>query len=167
MTFKSLFKVNISATRYLYTLLNLCLFGKWIFFHVDIICISPCRKYLSSTNDIIFVQKETAEERKSVFENDYSARRNSGGYDNDTVCGFGSYKEHTREMIQMLHSITDLLKVELGKDSISFLDSSCGDMFWMPEFLEQRSDVKYTGYDQADGNIASNRDKQRLVIQGK
>ena len=70
-------------------------------------------------------------------------------------------------MIQMLHSITDLLKVELGKDSISFLDSSCGDMFWMPEFLEQRSDVKYTGYDLADGNIASNRDKQRLVIQGK
>ena len=62
-------------------------------------------------------------------------------------------------MIQMLHSITDLLKVELGKDSISFLDSSCGDMFWMPEFLEQRSDVKYTGYDLADGNIASNRDK--------
>ena len=62
-------------------------------------------------------------------------------------------------MIDILHSVTDKLKTELGKDVISLLDSSCGDMFWMPEFLEKRKDVDYTGFDLADGNIASNKEK--------
>ena len=75
------------------------------------------------------------------------------------MCGWGSQKEHTREMIDILHSVTDKLKTELGKDVISVLDSSCGDMFWMPEFLEKRKDVDYTGFDLADGNIASNKEK--------
>ena len=59
-------------------------------------------------------------------------------------------------MIQMLHSITDNLKEILKKDKIRFLDSSCGDMFWMPEFLAARSDVIFTGYDLDEGNIESN-----------
>ena len=62
-------------------------------------------------------------------------------------------------MIQMLHSITDKLKEILKKDKIRFLDSSCGDMFWMPEFLTSRSDVIFTGYDLDEGNIESNRKK--------
>ena len=62
-------------------------------------------------------------------------------------------------MIQMLHSITDKLKEILKKDKIRFLDSSCGDMFWMPEFLDSRSDVIFTGYDLDEGNIESNRKK--------
>ena len=59
-------------------------------------------------------------------------------------------------MIKMLHSITDKLKQILKKDEIRFLDSSCGDMFWMPEFLNSRSDVIVTGYDLDEGNIKSN-----------
>ena len=62
-------------------------------------------------------------------------------------------------MINMLHSITDKLKQILKKDEIWFLDSSCGDMFWMPEFLNSRSDVIFTGYDLDEGNIKSNRKK--------
>ena len=59
----------------------------------------------------------------------------------------------------MLNSITDKLKKILEKDEIKFLDSSCGDMFWMPEFLASRSDVIFTGYDLDEGNIESNRKK--------
>ena len=59
----------------------------------------------------------------------------------------------------MLHSITDKLKEILKKDKIRFLDSSCGDMFWMPEFLNSRSDVVFTGYDLDEGNIESNKKK--------
>ena len=59
----------------------------------------------------------------------------------------------------MLNSITDKLKEILEKDEIKFLDSSCGDMFWMPEFLASRSDVIFTGSDLEEGNIESNRKK--------
>ena len=62
-------------------------------------------------------------------------------------------------MIQMLNSITDKLKEILKKDEIKFLDSSCGDMFWMPEFLASRSDVIFTGYGLDEGNVESNRKK--------
>ena len=33
------------------------------------------------------------------------------------------------------------------------LDSSCGDMNWIPRFLNNRTDVIYTGYDITDSNI--------------
>ena len=62
-------------------------------------------------------------------------------------------------MIKMLHSITDKLKENLNKDKIRFLDSSCGDMFWMPDFLNSRSDIIFTGYDLDKGNIESNKKK--------
>ena len=41
----------------------------------------------------------------------------------------------------------------------SVLDSSCGDMTWMPSFLSSRSDVEYTGYDIVEANINNHREK--------
>ena len=43
----------------------------------------------------------------------------------------------------------------------SVLDSSCGDMTWMPSFLSSRSDVVYTGYDIVEDNINNHREKFR------
>ena len=103
---------------------------------------------------------EAAEVRKKHFEDNYEERRKSGAYDNNTVCGIGSEKEHTRDMIKILHSVVTKIKTILGKEKIRFLDSSCGDMFWMPEFLLDRmGDVDFTGYDLSQGNIDSNREK--------
>ena len=39
------------------------------------------------------------------------------------------------------------------------LDSSCGDMVWMPTFLEGRSDINYTGYDLLHENVERAREK--------
>ena len=83
------------------------------------------------------------------------------GDDTKTVCGPGSTFEATRHMIKILHNVVDHPKVILVKDKISLLDSSCGDMFWMPEFLMKRDDVVYTGYDLTDSNINANNQKFR------
>ena len=56
-------------------------------------------------------------------------------------------------MVSTLHSVTDHLKRGLDKDKISFLDSSCGDMNWMPDFLNNRTDVEFHGYDITQTNI--------------
>ena len=103
---------------------------------------------------------EAAEGRRKHFEDNYAVRRKDKAYENNTVCGFGSEKEHTRDMIKILHSVDTKIKTILGKERIRFLDSSCGDMFWMPEFLLDRmGDVDFTGYDLSQGNIDNNRDK--------
>ena len=39
------------------------------------------------------------------------------------------------------------------------LDSSCGDMTWMPSFLETRTDVDFTGYDIVSKNIDHHREQ--------
>ena len=56
-------------------------------------------------------------------------------------------------MVSTLHSVADHLKRVLNKDKISFLDSSCGDMNWMPDFLNNRTDVEFHGYDITQTNI--------------
>jgi hypothetical protein len=58
-----------------------------------------------------------------------------------------------------LNAIIDRMKFYLKKDKISVLDSSCGDMTWMPSFLSVRSDVEYTGYDIVEANINNHREK--------
>ena len=111
---------------------------------------------------VLFQNLETGDDRKDFFKKDYSSKRGQPGYEHETICGIGRTHENTRLMINMLHSITDKLKQILKKDEIWFLDSSCGDMFWMPEFLNSRSDVIFTGYDLDEGNIKSNRGKTQL-----
>jgi len=65
----------------------------------------------------------------------------------DEFSGVGSTIFASKNFRSGLEKIIDFLKSELKKDRISILDSSCGDMVWMPLFLRSRSDVDYTGYD--------------------
>ena len=58
-----------------------------------------------------------------------------------------------------LFKVTDHLKEVLGKERISFLDSSCGDMNWMPDFLNKRSDVDYFGFDITQSNIDKHKER--------
>ena len=44
---------------------------------------------------------------------------------------------------------------------LRLLDSSCGDMTWMPTFLSNRSDVMFTGYDIVEDNINNHRQSFR------
>ena len=76
-----------------------------------------------------------------------------------------------------MNAVIDRIKLHLKKDKIrskyivfrriitviycSVLDSSCGDMTWMPSFLSSRSDVEYTGYDIVEANINNHREKFR------
>jgi len=73
--------------------------------------------------------------------------------------GIGSTLESTQNFRSGLGSVVDYLKAELGKDVISILDASCGDMNWMPTFLRSRPDVEYTGYDLLPVNIDSARSR--------
>jgi len=73
--------------------------------------------------------------------------------------GIGSTLLSTKNFRSGLGSVVDYLKAELGKDRISILDASCGDMNWMPTFLRSRSDVEYTGYDLLPVNIDSARSR--------
>ena len=56
-----------------------------------------------------------------------------------------------------LEKIVSFIKEKLGKEKITILDSTCGDMNWMPVFLRGRTDVDYTGYDLIPVNIESAR----------
>merc|ERR1712212_1023053 len=59
----------------------------------------------------------------------------------------------------------------LQKESVTLLDSSCGDMAWMPTFLgkgsnkkrtlpsENRTDVVFTGFDIVPGNVEGHQKK--------
>ena len=65
-------------------------------------------------------------------------------------------------MRDILDSVIDKLKSVLGKSEIKVLDSSCGDMNWMPGFLRARpGDVLYTGLDIVAANIEAHRKRFR------
>ncbi len=61
--------------------------------------------------------------------------------------GPGSLYEQTRNAIKVLHAAVDMVKEITGKKRVRLLDIPCGDLFWIPEFLQTRQDVDYTGAD--------------------
>lgn len=71
--------------------------------------------------------------------------------------GSGSLLTSTASVRNILSVLVDKIKSDLGKDKVSLLDSSCGDMNWMPTFLHNRSDILFTGYDIVPGNIDNHR----------
>ena len=88
---------------------------------------------------------EDEQARKASFERIYEKKIWFKNQESES--GSGSTIENTRQMVNVLHSVTDHLKKVLGQDKISFLDSSCGDMNWMPDFLNNRTDMEFHGYD--------------------
>ena len=107
-------------------------------------------------------KKEDDQARKESFEKIYADKWWFRG-NQESESGPGSTKGATRQVISVLHSVTDHLKRILGQDKISFLDSSCGDMNWMPDFLNKRTDVEFHGYDITQTNI----DKHKKTFSDK
>ena len=116
-------------------------------------------------NNLVFClpqKKEDDQARKESFEKIYADKWWFRG-NQESESGPGSTKGATRQVISVLHSVTDHLKRILGQDKISFLDSSCGDMNWMPDFLNKRTDVEFHGYDITQTNI----DKHKKTFSDK
>ena len=84
--------------------------------------------------------------------------------DGESRSGLGSTTAATISMKHILGRVIDHVKAELGQDTVTLLDSSCGDMNWMPGFLRARpGDVLYTGLDIVAANIeASTADDQSV-----
>ena len=53
----------------------------------------------------------------------------------------------TEKVRKTLDVIINVIKDNLGKERIRVLDMPCGDMVWMRHYLDQRTDVDYTGMD--------------------
>jgi len=73
--------------------------------------------------------------------------------------GPGSLLQNTINMRRVLSSVIERIKLVLNKKTITFLDSSCGDMTWMPSFLKNRTDVVFTGYDIVPDNVDNHKKK--------
>jgi len=92
---------------------------------------------------------------KQEVENDHSEDRHDilSKHYFTHFSGFGSTLEITQNFRQGLAKIVDYLKMTLNKERISILDSTCGDLAWMPTFLRTRDDIDYTGYDLLHENV--------------
>jgi len=73
----------------------------------------------------------------------------------DSKSGSGSILRNTVSIRNILGSLVTRIKNILKKDSISLLDSSCGSMEWMATFLQNRTDIMFTGYDIVPASIES------------
>ena len=61
--------------------------------------------------------------------------------------GPGSLMSSTADVRRTLDSVIEIVKGELGKERIRMLDLPCGDLVWMKHYLQNRTDVDYTGMD--------------------
>jgi len=93
--------------------------------------------------------------RKESFQKIWSAN----AWGKKTKSGPGSLLKNTNNMRRVLDRVVKKVKEILNKESVTLLDSSCGDMAWMPTFLENRTDVVFTGYDIVPGNVEGHKKK--------
>jgi len=93
--------------------------------------------------------------RKESFQKIWSAN----AWGKETKSGPGSLLKNTNSMRRVLDRVVNKVKMTLKKESLTLLDSSCGDMAWMPTFLENRTDVVFTGYDIVPGNVEGHKKK--------
>lgn len=93
--------------------------------------------------------------RKESFQEIWSAN----AWGKETKSGPGSLLKNTNNMRRVLDRVVNKVKLALKKESLTLLDSSCGDMAWMPTFLENRTDVIFTGYDIVPGNVEGHKKK--------
>eukprot|EP00092_Neocalanus_flemingeri_P055498 GFUD01065616.1.p1 GENE.GFUD01065616.1~~GFUD01065616.1.p1 ORF type:complete len:293 (-),score=77.32 GFUD01065616.1:35-913(-) len=98
-------------------------------------------------------ETESSEHRKESFAKVYE--NNEWGM--EAKSGPGSLLINAWRVIDVLNILIEKIKKKTGKDQISLLDSSCGDMSWMPTFLENRTDVDFTGYDIVPANIENHK----------
>jgi len=96
---------------------------------------------------------ESALERRELFEKIWE----TNAWDPDYKSGYGSALDNTENVRRALDNVVNQAKTSLNKKYITLLDSSCGDMNWMPTFLENRTDVIFTGFDIVSGNIEAHK----------
>jgi len=96
---------------------------------------------------------ESALERRELFEKIWE----TNVWDPDYKSGYGSALDNTENVRRALDNVVNQAKKSLNKKYITLLDSSCGDMNWMPTFLENRTDVIFTGFDIVSGNIEAHK----------
>jgi len=114
----------------------------------------PSKHYISQKSETELVT-ETDMHRRERFQQIWDENTWGTG----SKSGPGSLLENTANIRKVLTSVTDWIKLVLKKDSITILDSSCGDMAWMPSFLNNRTDVTFTGYDIVPNNVESHRQR--------
>ena len=75
--------------------------------------------------------------------------------------GEGSTLSYTNELFSNLNVIVNAIKAEKGEDYVvKILDVPCGDLQWMPRFLDMRkTDVNYTGMDIVPAVITHHKEK--------
>jgi len=93
--------------------------------------------------------------RKESFQKIWSGN----AWGKESKSGPGSLLKNTNSMRRVLDRVVNKVKMTLKKESLTLLDSSCGDMAWMPTFLENRTDVVFTGYDIVPGNVEGHQKK--------
>eukprot|EP00091_Calanus_sinicus_P015396 TRINITY_DN33598_c0_g1_i1.p1 TRINITY_DN33598_c0_g1~~TRINITY_DN33598_c0_g1_i1.p1 ORF type:complete len:166 (+),score=37.66 TRINITY_DN33598_c0_g1_i1:47-499(+) len=76
------------------------------------------------------LESEPSDHRKESFAKVYD--ENAWG---TVKSGPGSMLIHAKQIIKVLNSLVEKMKKDLGKEQITLLDSSCGDMTWMPTSL--------------------------------
>lgn len=93
---------------------------------------------------------ENPEQRLKVFTEIFQKRHwpsHDPSYPGVQASGPGAMLKNAQSAMAALHVIITKVKAYLGKETISILDVSCGDMQWMNKFLITRDDVEYTGID--------------------
>jgi len=98
---------------------------------------------------------EDSDHRRKSFAKVYD----SNEWGNERKSGPGSLLENSWVVIKVLNIVVEKIKKALGKESISLLDSSCGDMTWMPTFLGNRTDIEFTGFDIVQANIDNHKNR--------
>eukprot|EP00092_Neocalanus_flemingeri_P008003 GFUD01008635.1.p1 GENE.GFUD01008635.1~~GFUD01008635.1.p1 ORF type:complete len:329 (+),score=89.43 GFUD01008635.1:265-1251(+) len=124
------------------------------------VSISPHPYKLPDRTDNVKVEEksyksESSGHRKDSFVEIYA--KNAWG--KESKSGPGSLLPSTIRIRNILDLLVEKLKTHLNKDKIRILDSSCGDMTWMPTFLRGRTDVIFTGFDIVPDNIENHRNK--------
>jgi len=115
----------------------------------------PGKSSESEENEEIIPPGEDNTNRKLSFNIIFD----TNAWGKETKSGPGSQISTTHNIRNILSSVIEKIKSVLGKDKINFLDSSCGDMTWMPNFLQNRSDIKFTGWDIVQSNVDNHRKK--------
>ena len=136
-------------------------------------CITWDKKRQASTPEDVqdfglsrtFADGESTDQRRLFFHRIFAGRdwpADDPSYHGLKASGPGSMLRNAQNMIAILHSVTSHVRSYLGKSTVSLFDVACGDMQWMPYFLEARKDVVYTGADIVPDIVTHH--KKRLTL---
>jgi Methyltransferase domain len=129
------------------------------------------RRYVSNRTNVLFrnfiVNRtlgdgEGESDRRKTFETIFAKHDWPGddpSYHGLKVSGPGAMLRRAQGAIATLHGVVNRLRTFLGTDYVSLLDIPCGDLQWMPSFLDSRPDVVYTGADIVPDIIENHRKK--------